>query len=163
MKQLIRSFLASTVLVVTGAAVQAAALHPFNEGDGQEIKALFLKQALAATAHDIVAFEQVFAPGLPSSPNLVTFVARAYQYWDKQALIDHFEETFRGVWKFEPDSTRIQVIPLTADSAEIYAPTQVTFGTSDSTARTSQFLMCEIAVRTSQGWRIASIIPVPAR
>ena len=51
---------------------------------------------------------------------------------------------------------------MTPDSAEIYAPTQVTFGSSNETAKTSAFLVHEIAVRTTEGWRIASIIPVPA-
>lgn len=163
MKERILSLLAAAGLAVAGSAAHAATPHPFDESDSQEIKALFLQQAAAATAHDIVAFERVFASAAPGSPNSVTFVARAYQYWGKQAIVDHFRETFKGVWKFEPDPASIRIIPLTTDSAEIYAPTQVTSGTSETTAKTSPFLVCEVAVRTPEGWRIAAIIPVPAQ
>jgi len=138
-------------------------LHQFDEQDRQEVKAVFLKQAAAATAHDIAAFEQVFAPTPAGQPDPVTFVARAYQFWGKTALIDHFTETFKGVWRFEPDAERVTVIPLTPDTAEIYAPTQVTSGTSNETAKTAPFLVYEVAVRTPEGWRIAAIVPVPAQ
>jgi hypothetical protein len=163
MKQRILSLLATMAFIVAGATAHAATPHLLDERDSQEIKTVFLQQAAAATAHDIVAFERVFASAPQGSPNSVTFVARAYQYWGKQALIDHFKETFKGVWKFEPDPADITVIPLTANSAEIYAPTQITFGTPDATAKTSPFLVCEVAVRTPEGWRIAAIIPVPAQ
>jgi hypothetical protein len=163
MKHRILSVLAATALVVTGATAHAATPHVLDARDSQAIKTVFLQQAAAATAHDMAAFERVFASAPQGSPNSVTFVARAYQYWGKQAIIDHFTETFKGVWKFEPDAANIKVLPLTADSAEIYAPTQVTFGASEATAKTSPFLVCEIAVRTPEGWRIAAIMPVPAQ
>jgi len=163
MKERILSMMAAVAIVAVSGVAHAAKPHAFDARDSQEIKTLFLQQAAAATAHDIVAFERVFASAAPGSPNSVTFVARAYQYWGKQAIVDHFKETFKGVWKFEPDPATVQVIPLSADTAEIYAPTQITFGKSDDTAKTSPFLMCEIAIRTPQGWRIASIIPVPAQ
>ena len=163
MKQNVFTLLTTIALLVGTTFGHAAAPSSFDEHDRQEIRNLFLQQAAAATAHDIVAFERVFTSAPPDSSVSVTFVARAYQYWSKQALIDHFTETFKGVWKFEPDPSNIRIIPLTADSAEIYAPTQVTFGSSDATAKTNPFLVCEIAVRTPQGWRIGAIIPVPAQ
>lgn len=143
-------------------APSASTAHPFDENDRQEVKAVFLRQAAAATAHDLAAFEQVFASTAPGQPDPVAFVARAYQFWGKPALIEHFKETFQGVWRFEPDAERVKVIPLTPDSAEIYAPTQVTFGASKETAKTAPFLVYEVAVRTPEGWRIAAIVPVPA-
>jgi len=141
----------------------AAPLHQFDEQDRQEVKAVFLQQAAAATAHDIAAFERVFAPTPAGQPDPVAFVARAYQFWGKPALIEHFKETFKGVWRFEPDAERVKVIALTPDTAEIYAPTQVTSGTSSETAKTVPFLVYEVAVRTPEGWRIAAIVPVPAQ
>jgi hypothetical protein len=163
MKQRLLSLLAPMAFVLAGATAHAATPRAIDAQDIQDIRTVFLQQAAAATAHDIAAFERVFTSAPQGSPYEVTFVARAYQYWSKQAVIEHFKETFKGVWKFEPDPATIRVMPLTADSAEIYAPTQVTFGTSDATAKTSPFLVCEIAVRTPEGWRIATIIPVPAQ
>ena len=155
--------LVAVAMLAAGVAVHAATPHQFDEQDRQEVKAAFLQQAAAATAHDIEAFERVLATTPPGQPDPVAFVARAYQFWGKPALIEHFKETFKGVWKFEPDAERVSVIPLTPDTAEIYAPTRVTVGTSPETAKTAPFLVYEVAVRTSEGWRIAAIVPVPAQ
>jgi hypothetical protein len=162
MQRLFQSFVA-VAMSAAGAAAQAAPPHQFDEQDRQEVKAVFLQQALAATTHDIEAFGQVLAPTPAGQPDPVAFVARAYQFWGKTALIEHFKETFKGVWRFEPDADRVSVIPLTQDTAEIYAPTRVTVGTSPETAKTAPFLVYEVAVRTSEGWRIAAIVPVPAQ
>ena len=163
MKQRISFLLFAVAISGAGVKAQPATLNPFDEQDSQEVKAVFLQQAAAASAHDIVAFERVFVSTPPGQPDPVTFVARAYQFWGKTALIEHFNETFKGVWKFDPDVDRVRVVPLTPDTAEIYAPTQVTFGTSSQTAKTAPFLIYEVAVRTSEGWRIAAIVPVPAQ
>jgi hypothetical protein len=99
----------------------------------------------------------------PDQPDPIAFVARAYQFWGRPALIEHFKETFKGVWKFEPNVESIKIVPVTADVAQLYAPTQITLGATQASARTAPFLVYEIAVRTPQGWRIASIVPVPAQ
>ena len=163
MKQRISSLLCAVAIFAAGVTAHAGTPHQFDEQDRQDVKAVFLQQAAAASAHDIAAFERVFAPTPAGQPDPVTFIARAFQFWGKTALIEHFKETFKGVWKFEPDAERVRVIPLTPDAAEIYAPTQVTFGTSSETAKTAPFLVYEVAVRTSEGWRIAAIVPVPAQ
>jgi hypothetical protein len=159
------AFAALGALVALGPASASAAAKPpghFSDRDRQQVEDVFLQQAQAATAHDIRAFDAVLAKAAPGLPDPVVFVARAYQFWGKSALIDHFKETFKGVWKFEPDRAHITIIPLTADVAQIYAPTQITLGKSTATAKTLPFLVYETAVRTSSGWRIASIVPVPA-
>jgi hypothetical protein len=156
------SFFAVVVLAAANATAYAAATHRFTEKDRQEVKDVFLRQAAAATAHDIVAFERVLASAPPGQPDPIAFVARAYQFWGKPALIEHFKETFKGVWKFEPNVESIKIVPLTADVAQLYAPTQITLGASEASARSAPFLVYEVAVRTPEGWRIASIVPVPA-
>jgi hypothetical protein len=156
------TFIAVVVLATANATAYAAATHRFTEKDRQEVKDVFLRQAAAATAHDIVAFERVLASAPAGQPDPIAFVARAYQFWGKPALIEHFKETFKGVWKFEPNVESIKIIPLTADVAQLYAPTQITLGASEASARSAPFLVYEVAVRTPEGWRIASIVPVPA-
>jgi hypothetical protein len=142
--------------------VEAKPVAHFSDRDRQQVEDVFLQQARAATAHDIQAFGEVLAEAAPGQPDPVVFVARAYQFWGKPALVDHFKETFKGVWKFEPERAHITIVPLTADVAQIYAPTQITLGKSTATAKTVPFLVYETAVRTPSGWRIASIVPVPA-
>jgi len=163
MKSLIARLTILTILGFVGFAVNAAETHVFDQQDEREVREVFLRQAAAATAHDLQAFEGVLATPSAGRPDPVTFVARAYQFWGKPALIDHFKETFKGVWKFEPDTGQIKVVPLTADVAEIYAPTQITVGSSEATAKTAPFLVYEIAIRCPEGWRIASIVPIAAK
>lgn len=162
-----RKVVASLVIAALFSAINGSAFaapsQQFTEADRAQIKDVLLRQAAAASAHDIAAFEQVLVPVPPGHQDPIVMVARAYQFWGKTALIDHFKETFKGVWKFEPDVQAIKVIPLTPDVAQIYAPTQITLGASDASAKTAPFLVYEVAVRTPEGWRIASIVPVPAR
>jgi hypothetical protein len=157
------SFVAVVILGIASGAAHATVTHHFTERDRQEVKDVFLRQAATATAHDIVGFEHALASAPAGQPDPIAFVARAYQFWGKPALIDHFKETFKGVWKFEPNVESIKIIPLTADVAEVYAPTQVTVGASEASAKTAPFLVYEVAVRTAEGWRIAAIVPVPAK
>jgi hypothetical protein len=161
--KILASFVVVAIFGAAHATAYAAATHHFTEKDRQEVKDVFLRQAAAATAHDIVAFEGVLASAPADQPDPVAFVARAYQFWGKPALIEHFKETFKGVWKFEPNVDSIKIIPLTADVAQVYAPTQITLGASEAVAKTAPFLVYEVAVRTAKGWRIAAIVPVPAQ
>ena len=163
MQKTFASFIAAVILGATHVPAHAEASNQFTDADRQAVKDVFLQQAAAATAHDIVAFEHVLASAPPNQPDPIAFVARAYQFWGKPALIEHFKETFKGVWKFEPNAETIKIVPITADVAELYAATQITLGASEASARTALFLVYEVAVRTSDGWRIASIVPVPAK
>ncbi|CAB3724006.1 hypothetical protein R8871_05129 [Paraburkholderia graminis C4D1M] len=162
-RKVVASLVIATLCGATDGPAFAAPSQQFTEADRAQVKDVLLRQAAAASAHDIAAFEQVLVSVPPGHQDPIVMVARAYQFWGKTALINHFKETFKGVWKFEPDVQAIKVIPLTPDVAQIYAPTQITLGASDASARTAPFLVYEIAVRTPEGWRIASIVPVPAR
>jgi len=127
---------------------------PLTPADIQEIRDLFLRQAAGETAHDIGEIETVLAPA-------VNFVARAYSFWGRGAVIDHFRTVFAGTWRFEPDEAAIRILPLGPDAAHIYAPTRVTAGPAGQAASTHAYLVNEFAIRTDEGWRISAIIPVP--
>ena len=159
----IQTLLACCAAVAMMSAAHAEAPHRFTDEDRQAVEAVFIRQAEAATAHDIDAFAGVLASAPAGEPDPVVLLARSYQFWGKPALIEHFKDTFKGVWKFEPDVAKIRVAPLSADAAQLYAPTRVTAGASEATAKTASFLVYETAVRTADGWRIASIVPVPAQ
>ena len=105
----------------------------------------------------------MLARARPGQPDPVNFVARAYRFWGREAVIDHFRKTFAGTWRFEPDEGAIRVMPLGPDVAHIYAPTRVTAGAAGQEAATFTFLVNEFAIRTPEGWRISAIVPVPAQ
>jgi hypothetical protein len=131
--------------------------------DFEEIRALFLRQAAGETAHDIETIDAVLARARPGQPDPVNFVARAYCFWGRTAVLDHFRAVFAGTWKFEPDEGEFRIIPLGPDVAHIFAPTRITVGAMGQQAATYRFLVNEIAIRTPDGWRISAIFPVPAQ
>jgi len=151
------------MLAAGNAPAHAGPIHQFADADRQEVKNVFLRQAAAATPHDIVAFGRVLVSTAPDQPDPIAFVARTYQFLGKTAFIDHFKETFKGVWKFKPEVESIRIIPLTLDVAQAYARTLITLGHSDASAKIAPYLVYEVAVRTSEGWRIASIVLEPAQ
>jgi hypothetical protein len=144
-------------------AASAAIPGAINSADIAEIRALFLRQAAGETAHDIEMIDTVLAHAPPGRPDPVNFVARAYQFWGREAVLDHFRTIFTGTWRFEPDESAIRVIQLGPDAAHIYAPTRITVGPADKPAATYQFHINEIAIRTPDGWRISAIVPVPTQ
>jgi hypothetical protein len=151
----------AALLLLLSPALPARAADSVSAKDLQEIRAVFLRQAEAATAHDIDGIDAVLAQVAPGQPDPVSFVARAYTFWGREAVMEHFRAIFRGTWRFEPDRDGIRIIPLGADTAHIFAPTRITLDVRGAPA-TVPFLMEEMAIRTPAGWRIATIIPVPA-
>jgi SnoaL-like domain len=130
--------------------------------DTKQIRALVLEKAAAESARDIDAIDASLAHSAPGQPDPVSYVARAYRFWGRDAVIEHFRKVFAGTWRVEPDQDAIRITPLNADTAQIYVPTRVTIGAAGQSATTSTFLINEIAIRTEAGWKITAVIPVPA-
>src|ERR1700733_5809282 len=80
-----------------------------------EIRALFLRQAAGETAHDLEIIDSVLARALPGQADPVNFVARAYCFWGRTAVLEHFRAVFAGTWRFEPDESETRIIPLGPD------------------------------------------------
>lgn len=137
--------------------------HTITDADLEEIRALFLRQAAAESAHDIEGMEAILAQAEPGQPDPVNFIARAYRFWGRDAVLEHFRNVFTGTWRFEPEVAEIKVLPINADVAHIFAPTHITVGPAGGSETTYRFLVNEFAVRTRDGWRITSIVPVPAQ
>jgi hypothetical protein len=134
-----------------------------SAADIQAIRELFLRQAAGETAHDIDVIKSVLANTPPGQTDPVNFVARAYRFWGREAVVDHFRTVFAGTWRFEPEEDAIRVLPLGPDTAHIYAPTRITVGAAGQEGTTYSFLVNEFAIRTAEGWRISAIVPVPAQ
>lgn len=134
-----------------------------TDTDVADIHALFLRQAAAETAHDIDAMDEVLARTAPGQDDPVNFVGRAYCFWGRDAVLDHFRTVFTGTWRFEPEVEQIRIIAISEDVAHIYAPTSITIGPQGGTENTLRFLVNEFAVRTPAGWKISAIVPVPAQ
>ena len=99
-----------------------------SAADIEEVRKLFLRQAAGETAHDLDVIESVLAHTPLGQPDPVNFVARAYRFWGREAVIDHFRTLFAGTWRFEPEEDALRVMPLGPDVVHIYAPTRITAG-----------------------------------
>jgi ketosteroid isomerase-like protein len=130
--------------------------------DAAEVRALFLRQVEAENAHDIAGIDAVIAAELAGSEDAPMFVARAGQFFGREAVLQRFRDNFSGTWKFEPEAAEIRITPIGADTIHVFAPTRITVGPAGQEPRTLLFLVNQIAVRTGRGWRFAVIIPVPA-
>jgi len=155
--------LAASMFLLLSYPVQSFAADTFSATDAQQVRALFLRQADAETAHDLAGIDGVLAHAAPGQPDPVVFIARAYRFWGREAVTNHFRTTFAGTWKFEPDQEAIRIVPMGADVAHIYAPTRITIGAAGQPGTQYQFLVNEFAIRTAEGWRISTIIPVPTQ
>ena len=134
----------------------------FDGLDHEAVRSLLLQQAEAETAHSLAGMDAILARPEPGEPDPVNFVTRAYRLWGREAVLSHFQHVFTGTWRFEPDEAEVRITPLGPDAAHIYAPTKITIGAAGTVGTAYTFLVNEFAVRTSEGWRIATIIPVPA-
>jgi hypothetical protein len=47
------------------------------------------------------------------------------------------------------------------DAAQLFVPITFTIGAAGQPAQTTRFLMNQVLVKTSGGWRVSSILPVP--
>jgi hypothetical protein len=127
--------------------------------DVAEVRALFMRQVQAENAHDIAGVDAILAPALPGGEDAPMFVARAGQFFGREAVLQRFRGNFSGTWAFEPEEIRIT--PVGVDRMHVYAPTRITVGPMGQPPRTLLFLVNQIAVRTVDGWRFAIIVPVP--
>jgi hypothetical protein len=111
----------------------------------------------------LLEIDGVLARATPGQSDPVTFIARAYRFWGRDAVMDHFRVTFSATWKFEPDQEATRIVPISADVAHIFAPTKITVGAAGQPGTAYQFFVNEFAIRTVEGWRISTIVPVPAQ
>jgi uncharacterized protein (TIGR02246 family) len=131
--------------------------------DIAEVRALFARQTEAENAHDLAGIDAVLAPSMSASGDAVMFVARAGQFFGREAVLQRFANNFKGTWRFEPQFAEVRVTPLGPDTMHVYAPTLITIGAPGEAARALRFLVNQVAVRTERGWRFAVIIPIPAQ
>jgi MFS family permease len=128
--------------------------------DEAAIRTLFERQIQAENAHDITGFAAVLAPNVAEHRNSVVLVSRAGSFSGHDAVVQRFEAYFKGTWKLDPDWTGISLIRLGKDAFHLIAPTQITLGAPGTKPQTLRFQINEIAIRTGEGWRFTTIIPV---
>jgi uncharacterized protein (TIGR02246 family) len=142
--------------VSLGVLAPLTSTHAQAPSDEAAIRALFERQIQAENAHDIAGFAAVLAP----DKNSVVLVSRAGSFSGRDAVVQRFEGYFKGTWKLDPDWAGIAMVRLSKDAFHLIAPTQITLGAQGKEPQTLRFQINEIAIRTGNGWRFTTIIPV---
>ena len=122
-----------------------------------DIKTVFDAFVAAQNAHDAKAVSNT----LHDSPNLL-WVTRGAAIWGREAALKRFETLYQGTWKLEPEAGSFKVMMLGTDTAQVFVPIVFTIGAPGQPAQPTRFLMNQVLVKTAEGWRVSSILPIPA-
>lgn len=143
---------ATTVVVAALMLLSSGAVWAGTE---DEVKAVFGKFVAAQNAHDLKAVGEI----LQDSPQMF-WITRGQVYWGRDAALKRFGEYYQGTWALEPKTEEIKVVELAPGVAQLFAPTVFRIAPPGQTAQPSLFLLNQIYVRDTGGWRLASIFPI---
>ena len=135
-------------------------LGPFSFAQAateDDIKTVFDAFVAAQNAHD----SKAVANTLHDSPNLL-WITRGTPIWGREAALKRFDALYQGTWRLEPEAGAFKVVMLGPDTAQIFVPIVFTIGAQGQAAQPTRFLMNQILVKTTDGWRVSSILPIPA-
>jgi hypothetical protein len=162
----IGALIVALAVVRTGAA--AAALAPADPLDAAtlgEINAVYRTLIDAENRHDLAAVRAL----VWESPNTL-FVAKTATaaegnwagFWGTDVVMRKFSDLYQGgVFVMAPDYTRVKTVGLTSQSAETYAPLNISVAYAGQTPVPKPFLMIVTWVRTPGGWKMATDIALP--
>ncbi|MBB4361736.1 ketosteroid isomerase-like protein [Bradyrhizobium sp. CIR18] len=140
---------ASFLLLTSADAVYA--------GSEDEVKALFARFVAAQNAHDLKEVGEL----LQDSAQFL-WITRGAPVWGHAAAIKRFETLYQGTWSLDPKMDELKVIELQTGVAQLYVPITFMISPPGQTAQPTRFLMNQVLVKTGDGWKITSILPIPA-
>lgn len=76
----------------------------------------------------------------------------------RELLLDSL---YQGTWKLSPDMPNLKTVLVSESTAQLYVPITFNIGAPGPPAPDTSFLMNQLLVKTSAGWRIANILPIP--
>jgi uncharacterized protein DUF4440 len=121
------------------------------------VRATFDRFVTAQNEHNAQAVE----PLLLDSPNFL-WITRGAPVWGVDAAMKRFATLYQGTWRLEPEITNLKVIMLGDGIAQVYIRIMFTIGASSQSAQPTRFLMNQFLVKTATGWKVSSILPIPA-
>lgn len=122
-----------------------------------DVRATFDRFVAAQNAHDLKAVEAL----LLGSPEFL-WITRGTPIWGPEEALKRFTTLYEGTWQLEPEPSSLKVTMLGDRAAQIYIPILFTIGAPGQPAQPTKFLMNMVLVTTPAGWRVSSILPIPA-
>jgi ketosteroid isomerase-like protein len=121
-----------------------------------EARALFERFVAAQNAHDATAVEAT----LSDTPDFL-WITRGTAIWGRVAAMERFRTLYQGTWRLEPEIAQFRAVALGSEAAQIFVPVLFTIGAAGQPAQPTRFLLNQTLRREGNGWRIASILPIP--
>ncbi len=143
--------------LVISCAMLALLARPASAGSEDEVRATFERFIVAQNAHDATALGDLLA----DSSNFL-WISRGAPIWGREAALKRFEGLYQGTWKLAPEMSALKVIMLSDAAAQIFVPIVFSIGAPGQPASDTAFLMNQTLVKGAKGWRVASILPIPA-
>ncbi len=146
-------------LLRAGTALLALSMviRPLAAAPEDEVRATFDRFVAAQNGHDLKAVEAL----LLNSPNFL-WITRGTPVWGVDAAMKGFATLYQGTWRLDPEPAGLKVVMLGDSVAQLYVPIVFTIGPSGQSAQPTRFLMNQILVKTAAGWKVSSILPIPA-
>lgn len=136
--------------------LSTAFLHPADAEPQDEIRTTFERFVVVQNDHDIANLKSL----LLASPNFL-WITRGTPIWGSEAALKRFAVLYQGTWRLEPDESALKVITISKDVAQLFVPISFTIGPAGHPAQTMRFLINQVLVKTRDGWRVSSILPIP--
>jgi ketosteroid isomerase-like protein len=73
-----------------------------------------------------------------------------------------FAALYQGTWQLEPLPSELKVMIIDDSVAQLFIPITFTIGGAGQSAQTTRFLMNLVLRKTADGWKVSSILPIPA-
>jgi hypothetical protein len=134
--------------VASGEPASAAA-------DETEARAFFTKFVAAQNAHNADDVKAM----LWNSPSMLWF-SRGVETRGRDAVADRFREYYEGTWHLEPDMSQFHASVITDDVMQILVTIIFTRGLAGKPPQDNTFLISQTFVRDTNGWHVASILPI---
>jgi len=132
-------------------------IEPAIAAPEDEVRATFDRFVAAQNAHDIKAVESL----LLASPNFL-WVTRGAPVWGVDAALKRFAVLYDGMWRLDPEPLGLKITMIGDGVAQIYVPIIFTIGAVGQPPQQTRFLMNQVLVKTPDGWKVSSILPIPA-
>ena len=122
-----------------------------------DVRKTFEQFVAAQNAHDIPAVENL----LLESPDFL-WITRGSAVWGREAAMKRFRALYEGTWQLAPEAGALKVLVLGASTAQVFAPIVFSIGAPGQPPQTTRFLMNQVLVKTPGGWKVSSLLPIPA-
>jgi ketosteroid isomerase-like protein len=123
----------------------------------REVRETYQRFVAAQNAHDLKEVESL----LLESPNFL-WITRGTPIWGRADAVKRFGALYKGTWRLAPEESGLKIVMIGDAAAHVYVPILFTIGAPGQRAQQTRFLFNQVLVKTAGGWKVSSILPIPA-